>query len=97
MTKLIYILKTYLFRSQFKLTARKLSALHDFNVFAVQFYIKYWYTSSCVELAPYNDLNLLKNSIITKKTIKITADAVTKSFSRHLWYTSESLIGLAFF
>ena len=33
MVKLIYCLKMYLFRSQFHLTPRKLSALRQFNVF----------------------------------------------------------------
>jgi hypothetical protein len=97
MAKLIYSLKMYLFRSQFKLTKRELSALRVFNVFVVQVYIKYWYTSSCGELAPYNDLNLLKELNNYKKSNKLIADAATKSFSRHLWYLSETLIGLAFF
>jgi len=90
-------LKIYLFRSQFKLTAWELSALWVFNIFVLQVYIKYCYTSSCGELAPNNDLNLLKEIDNYKKSKKLIADAATKSFSRQLWYLNETLIGLAFF
>uniref|UniRef100_A0A2S2PCY9 Uncharacterized protein n=1 Tax=Schizaphis graminum TaxID=13262 RepID=A0A2S2PCY9_SCHGA len=97
MAKLIYSLKIFLFRSQFKLTARELSALEAFNVFVIQVYIKYWYTASSGELAPYNDLNLLKELDNYKKSNIVIGNAAAKSFSRHLWYLSETLIGLAFF
>ncbi|XP_025424087.1 uncharacterized protein LOC112693307 [Sipha flava] len=90
-------MKIYLYRSQFKLTARELSAFQAFNIFVVKVYIKYWYTSSCGELAPNNDLNLLKELDHYKNSNKLIADAAIKSFSRHLWYLSETLIGLAFF
>ncbi|KAF0703407.1 Uncharacterized protein FWK35_00035355, partial [Aphis craccivora] len=82
---------------RFKLTARELSVLRVFNIFVTQVYIKYWYTSSCRELAPNNDLNHLKELDSYNKSNKLISDAETKSFSRHLWYTNEKLIGLAFF
>jgi len=39
MAELIYSLKIYLFRSQFKLIARELSALRIFNIFVLKVYI----------------------------------------------------------
>src|SRR6218665_4132912 len=44
MAKLIYSLKIFIFRSQFKMTARELSALGEFCVSVVKVYLKAWYT-----------------------------------------------------
>jgi len=89
-------MKIYLFRSQINLTAQELSAHWVFNVFVLEVYIKYWYTSSSGKLAPYNDLNLLKELDSYKISNKVISDTGTKSFSKHLWYLSETLIRLAF-
>ena len=42
MAKLIYSLKIFTFRLQFKLTARELSALGEFCVFVVKLHLKAW-------------------------------------------------------
>lgn len=97
MAKIIYSMKIYLFRSQIKLTARELLSLRDFNIFVLQVYVKIWYTAPCGELAPFNDLNLLKELDLYKNIHPIIADVAIKSFSRHLWYLSDTLVGLAFF
>ncbi|KAK5645149.1 hypothetical protein RI129_006449 [Pyrocoelia pectoralis] len=97
MAKLIYSMKIYLFRSQFKLTTRELSRLQDFNVFVLQIYLKCWYTSPCGASTPYNDLKLLKELDNYKEVSKVIAAAAVKSFSGHLWYLSETLVGLPFF
>jgi len=45
MAKIIYSLKIYLFRSQFRLTKTELAGLQQFNSFTVKLYLKAWYTS----------------------------------------------------
>lgn len=96
MAKIIYSLKIFLFRSQFKLTERELLGLHRFNVFVMKVYLKAWFTCQCPASAPRNDLSLLKN-IEAYKTLDVSVATVAmKSFSNHLWYISETLIGLAF-
>ena len=47
-------------------------------------------------LAPLNDLDLLKQ-LKAYGTNQSVAKAALKSFSDHLWYLSETLIGLSFF
>lgn len=67
-----------------------------FNVFVIQVYIKNWYTFSCGELVPYNDLNLIKELNNYRKINTVIADAVIKCFLRHLWYLSVTLSELDF-
>lgn len=97
MAKLIYSLKIFLFRSQFRLTAREMSSLGHFNTFIVKVYLKAWFTCACAVSAPQNDLNLLRELESYKKVHTDIAEAAIKSFSGHLWYLSEFLVGLAFF
>ncbi len=97
MAKIIYSLKIFLFRSQFHLSVRELSGLRDFSVFVLKIYLESWYTAACAATAPQNDLNLLRKLQKYKTTNETIATAAIQSFSRHLWYLSETLIGLAFF
>src|SRR6218665_2499361 len=83
MAKLIYSLKISIFRSQFKMTARELSALGEFCVFAVS--------------APRNDFQLIRDLYGYRNINAAISKAAFKSFSGHLWYLNEVLIGLAFF
>lgn len=97
MAKLIYNLKIYLFRKQFKLTESEVSGLQKFNSFVVKTYLQHWFTCRSAISAPLNDLNLLKELDYYKKTIPSIAEPTIKTFSSHLWYLSEHLVGLAFF
>ena len=97
MSKLIYSLKIYIFRSRFRLTACELSSLGHFNTFVIKVYLKAWFTYACASSAPQNDLQLLRELDSYKKTHEAIAKAAIKSFSGHLWYLSEILVGLAFF
>jgi hypothetical protein len=97
MSKLIYCLKIDLFRSQFHLSARELQGLREFNIFVVRVYLKVWYTCQSPTSAPRNDLQLLKQLIAYKTTNETIAIAAITSFSRHLWYLSETLVGLSLF
>lgn len=97
MAKLIYSMKIFIFRSQFKLTARESSALGEFCVFVVKVYMKAWYTCTNASSAPGNDLQLLRDLHSYKEVNEAISKAAIKSFSGHLWYLSEVLIGFAFF
>ncbi len=97
MAKLIYSMKIFLFRSQFRLTAREMSGLSHFNSFVLKVYLKAWFTCACASSAPRNDLQLLCELENYKKINESVANAAIKSFSGHLWYLSETLVGLAFF
>ena len=52
MAKLIYSLKIFLFRSQFKLTERELSSLSHFNTIVLMVHLKSWFTAPCTSSAP---------------------------------------------
>ena len=97
MAKLIYCLKIYLFRSQFHLTIRELAGLQQFNIFVMQVYLKAWCTCRCTTSASRSDLKLLKERVEYETINKSVAKTDMKSFSGHLWYPSETLIGRAFF
>lgn len=97
LAKLIYCFKIYLFRSQFRLTARELNGLREFNVFIVMIYLKAWYTCQCPISAPQNNISLLKQLEMYKTINESVAKAVLKSFIGHLWYLSEPVVGMAFF
>ena len=97
MAKLIYSLKLFLFRSQFKLTQREHTGLRRFNVFVMKVYLKAWFTCQCPTSAPRNDLSMLRYIEEYKALDAPVVTAAMKSFSNHLWYLSETLIGLAFF
>lgn len=97
MSKLIYCIKIFLFRSQFDLTPREATGLCQLNVFVVRIYLKYWYTCQVSVAAPRHDLELLKQLLRYRDTSAVIANAALKSMSNHLWYLNELLIGLAFF
>lgn len=48
-------------------------------------------------MAPLNDLELLKDLLNYKTVNSVISAATFKTFSRHLWYISSELAGLAFF
>lgn len=97
MAKLIYCLKIFLFRSQFILTAQEIKGLRDFNVFIVSCYLKMWFTAPSPSVSPRNDLELLSRLEDYANINKSVSMAALKSFSGHLWYISETLVGLSFF
>lgn len=97
MAKTIYCLKIYLFREQFKLSSKELKNLEIFNDFVVEVYLKAWFCCPNPITAPKNDLQLLKTILLYKNKNKVVGSAALKTFSRHLWYLNEYLVGLAFF
>jgi hypothetical protein len=97
MAKIIYGLKIFLFRAQFKLKAKEFQGLKNFNHFIVTIYIRYWYESPVERFAPLNDLHLLQELVRYKQNHVAVSEATIQVFYRHLWYLSERLVSLAFF
>jgi len=60
-------------------------------------YLRAWFTCSSAASAPRQDLQLLHKLVDYKKTNKTVASAALKVFMRHLWYVSETLVGLSLF
>ncbi|KAK2721327.1 hypothetical protein QYM36_003567 [Artemia franciscana] len=61
MSKVIYSLKIWMFKAQFRLTLTEERGLHDVCVFAVRVYLKAWISAPLASGAPYSDLLLLKS------------------------------------
>ncbi|KAJ8404560.1 hypothetical protein AAFF_G00338270 [Aldrovandia affinis] len=61
MSKAIYALKVWMFRSQFKLTAREEKGLQQIAVFVSRLYTKAWTLAPEAAAAPRHDLQLLKD------------------------------------
>ena len=97
MSKVIYSLKVWIFRSQFVLTPREEKGLHEVCVFAVRLYLKAWMTAPCASNAPYSDIQLLQSLINYSSIHPVIAKVASEKLSNHLWYLSEDLIGLALF
>ena len=106
MARAIYALKIWIFRQQFD-TQPRTSGRHSnascktsdqllrVCLFLVTIYIKYWYSCTSAAIAPGNDLRFLKD-LFSYHDQEISKLALT-AFSRHLWYLSETLVGLSLF
>ena len=97
MAKVLYSIKIWLFRSQFKLTAKEEIGVRDIVIFSVQLYAQAWITAPSAIAAPLNDLQLMNNLLQYSSVHPGISAAIAKKFSNHLWYLSEELIGLALF
>jgi hypothetical protein len=95
MAKALYSLKIWLFRGQFKLTAREEKGLHDVCMFVVLLYVSAWFTAPYAASSPRNDLRFLKQ--LCTYNNQAIAKVASHKFAGHLWYLSEELVGLAFF
>jgi hypothetical protein len=97
MAKVIYSMKIFMFKKQFKLSKKEESSLRDICCFAVSIYIKHWFSAPYAASAPRNDLNLLKSLHNYKTTNENIANAALRKIKNHLWYLSEEMVALAFF
>lgn len=96
MSKAIYCLKIFLFRSQFNLTARELNSIRDISIFIVKLYIKVWYGCTNSIECPNQDLNFLRAAFEFSETDKVVSDAVIEKMKNHLWYLTPTTVRLAF-
>lgn len=97
MSKVIYSLKVWMFRKQFRLTTKEEQGLRSVSVFAAKIYSKAWTEAPLASAAPRNDLAMLQ-ALDSYSTInKPVAEAALKKMLHHLWYLSEELVALALF
>jgi len=75
----------------------QLKKIKDFVKFSIFNYVPWWFASSKVAEAPYNDI-LLINSMLNYAQINvICSSAALKGLSKHLWYLTEELAPLILF
>lgn len=60
MSKCIYGLKMFLFRSHFTLTSRELKSMREFLIFVVKIYLKAWYNCPNGIISANQDLNFMR-------------------------------------
>ncbi|XP_044586532.1 uncharacterized protein LOC123266358 [Cotesia glomerata] len=97
MAKALYALKIFIFKKQFKVNATEVNGLRYVFLFLVNFYTVSWFNAPSAIKSSYQDLNLIKNLYEFRSVHKKMSEAATVTFSRHLWYLSEELVGLALF
>ena len=97
MSKVIYSLKMWMFRLQFRLTAFEEKGLLQMCLFAVILYLKAWFMAPLAVSAPYHDLSLLQDLYKYRQHNEAISKAACKKLEHHLWYLSDELVGLAFF
>ena len=97
LSKVIYSLKIWMFKAQFKLTPAEERGLRDVCVFAVCIYLKAWICAPQTFNALYSDFLLLKTLLEYSSIHSAISKQTSKKFSNHLWYLSEELVTLAFF
>ena len=97
MSKAIYCLKVWLFRSQFNLTTKEEKGLRAMCMFISLIYVEHWFTAPCAIQAPRRDLNLIKKLQQFQKLNSKISEATSEKLQRHLWYLSEENVVLALF
>ncbi|ESO00433.1 hypothetical protein HELRODRAFT_175856 [Helobdella robusta] len=97
MAKVIYCLKMYLFRNEFKLTTTETKSLTEFCLFATHIYVPAWMLCPIPSDAPVNDLQLLSRIEQYSEINKNVASAATKKLKNHLWYLGTEMVWLSLF
>ena len=97
MGKGIYVLKIFLFRSQFHMTTREVSNVTNLALFISLVYIRYWNEAPLAIRAPYNNVEFLARLKAFPFPNQSMARKSISAFSNHLWFLSEHLCALAFF
>jgi hypothetical protein len=92
MSKVIYSLKIWIFKSQFKLTPAE-----ERGLCYVCVYLQAWISAPLASCALYNDMLLLKSLLAYSSIHSVIAKSTAHKFSKHLWNLSQELVGLAFF
>lgn len=94
MAKAIYALKIVLFTKQLNIPQRELKGMKRVAHFVSLIYVRFWHEAIVSRWAPKNDLDMLQLlSTYPDADVKKSALTVAK---RHLWYLSETNVGLAF-
>src|SRR5688572_18699395 len=93
MAKAIYAMKIFLFKTQFKLTARESKKITDLALFFSLVYVKQWNEAPRRIRAPLNGIKFL--SVLKTYPKQAVASKAHAIFSRHLWFLSEHLVAIA--
>jgi len=70
--------------------------MFQFLLFVSDIYIAAWFQAPLAIKAPANGLHFL-NRIAHYSVNPVVQKAALTAFSRHLWYLSEVIVGMAFF
>lgn len=97
MSKALYSLKIFIFRTEFALSELEENNLKDICIFIVRFYVKAWLNCPVASLAPYQDFSFIREIYNFKSFDYKISEAVIKKFSNHLWYLSDECIALSLF
>lgn len=97
MARIIYALKTYLFREHLNLDSDFVNSLERFCIFVALIYTKHWNRCSIAVDAPYNDLQLIKELDEYMEMDREIATVALAAHKRHLWYLSDELVVLGLF
>ncbi|CAH0561738.1 unnamed protein product [Brassicogethes aeneus] len=95
MAKAIYALKIVLFTTQLNIPQRELNGMKQVAHFVSLIYVRFWHEAIVSRWAPKNDLDMLQ-LLSTYPDANVRKSALTVA-RRHLWYLSETNVGLAFF
>ena len=84
MAKVIYCMKIYVFRNEFKLTASEKRNLTEFCIFATHVYAPAWIAFPVPSDAPLNDLMLFRRIKQYADINKAVAQAACNKLKNHL-------------
>lgn len=89
MSRVIYCLKMFAFRSQLNLCDNEIDGLINFNHFVVTVYLKNWFTCVLASQAPVNDLDLIGDLHSYREKNQAISEAALKKITDHLWYLGD--------
>ena len=97
MSKWIYCLQIFGFRSQIQLSRMEIDVLRRICLFICTVYVSFWFAAAQATAAPTNDLLMLQLIEDYKQVDSKVAAVAEKKLRLQLWYLSEDLAGLALF
>ena len=75
----------------------EVQSLRHIILFILTIYFKYWFQCTIPEKAPNLDIDLIQRLFEYRQINEEFANSLLVVFLRHLWYLSETLVGLSFF
>ena len=97
MAKAIYAIKIILLKKQFKLTKREEEGLTAVGLFVSLVYIRAWCRAAIPQEEARIDLEFICDAEAFSRCGNPTGKAARDAMYQHLWYLSETLVGISFF
>ena len=94
MAKVIYTFKVWMFRTQFKLTAREHRGLRELCIFFFGIYVEVWASATIAVKGPDK---LSEDAEAIAELFKDISSATVKKMAGQLWFRTEELVALALF